>query len=108
MRTNWMVGLMLSAALVATGISTTAAAGRCSISSTAGMSFGRYDPGSRRPLDATASVAIQCSEVSSGDVISIELSRSRSGGFVPRTMVGGRHGEHFEYNLYLDAARTLI
>lgn len=107
--TNWRGALAISALLLAVGLSTTVtAATRCSIVSASGMSFGRYDPGNRRPLDATGAVAVQCSELTSGEMISIELSRSRSGGFAPRTMIGTGTGTRFEYNLFIDAARTLI
>ncbi len=108
-QTNWAGVLGMTAIFVAVGITTTAvAATRCSIVSASGMSFGGYDPGSRRPLDATGAVAVQCNELTSGEVISIELSRSRTGGFSPRTMIGVGTGVRFEYNLYIDAARTLI
>ncbi len=93
----------------AVSLSTTAiATTHCSLVSTTGLSFGHYNPDDRRPLDATAAVAVECSELGSTDVISIELSRSRSGGFAPRAMIGSGSGTRFEYNLYLDAARTLI
>ena len=99
----------MCAIFVAVGVTTTAvAATRCSLVSASGMSFGRYDPGERKPLDATGAVTVQCDELTSGEVISIELSRSRTGGFAPRTMVGVGNGTRFEYNLYIDAARTLI
>ena len=106
---NWRAALAMSSLFVAIGVSTTVtAATRCSIVSVSSMNFGRYDPGNRRPLDSTGTVAVQCTDLTTSDVISIELSRSRVGGFMPRTMIGVGTGVRFEYNLYLDAARTMV
>jgi spore coat protein U-like protein len=109
-RTNWMGALAMGAIFIAVGLTTTAAATatRCALISTSGMSFGRYDPGNRRPLDSTGAVAVQCTDLTASTMISIELSRSRTGSFAPRTMAGIGTNVRVEYNLYLDAARTLI
>ena len=97
-----MVGLVLCALLV--DESAEAASG-CGVLSVTSVSFGDYSPRDHQPLDSTGSIVYQCRTAGGVEMVSIELSRSRAGGF-QRTMTRGGHG--LDYNIYLDAARTTV
>src|SRR5262245_2462510 len=78
----------------------------CAILSGAGLRYGTYDVFSPVPLDSAGALTIRCSSVVDGDLLSIQLSGGESGRFVPRAM---RHNDaRLEYNLFLDAARTVV
>ncbi len=79
-----------------------AAAQTCRNVSTTPVSFGSYNVFSPTPLDAAGSISYQCPAVLS-PVIS--LSTGASGSYNPRQMTGLCA---LQYNLYLDAARTVI
>jgi spore coat protein U-like protein len=79
---------------------------RCVVVSTSSIGFGAYESGDSKPVDSTGSVVFECEEVGSSDMVAIEISRSRAGSFQPRAMTGP--SPSFEYNLYLDAARTVV
>lgn len=83
-----------------------AAVPRCAVVSTVSVGFGAYESGDSKPVDSTGSFAFECDEVGTNDLVAIEISRSRSGSFQPRAMTGP--SPSFEYNLYLDAARTVV
>lgn len=82
------------------------AATRCALDTSSGIAFGVYLANRAAPLDSVGFIAYSCDDVSASDVITIELSRSRGGSFIPRKMTGP--GGAFEYNLYQDAARTVV
>ncbi|MFI5308073.1 MAG: spore coat U domain-containing protein [Polyangiales bacterium] len=82
------------------------AAMSCSIVSTSGVAFGSYDGFSTTPLDSAGSVAFRCTGVGPADMISIQIGRGSSGSFLPRAM--SRHRFRLEYNLFMDAARTIV
>jgi len=73
----------------------------CTISVT-GVSFGSYDVFAAAPLDSTGTVTIECNKM-----LQVILTRGSSSSFTPRTMRSGAL-EILDYNLYLDAARTVI
>ena len=75
----------------------------CSLTSTS-MVFGTYDVLATVPLDTTGSVVYRCSQRDHG--ILITLDKGGASSFVARRMIGG--AEQLFYNLYLDAARTVI
>lgn len=74
----------------------------CSISTTP-VSFGTYDVFSSVPLDSTGSVTFNCTKK---EDIEIELNKGGASTFALRRMLSG--SETLYYNLYLDAARTII
>jgi spore coat protein U-like protein len=82
------------------------AATSCVIETTTGLRFGGYTSTSRLPLDSTAFVTYSCQGVTAADVVVIQLSRSQNGSFMPRALRGTR--DELEYNVYLDAARSLV
>ncbi len=82
---------------------TTSAQAACSLSGAA-IAFGNYDPISLTPLDTAGAVVYRCG--SSDHNITITLSRGGGTSFATRRMVNG--AEQLFYNLYRDAARTVI
>lgn len=78
----------------------------CEILSITSVSFGGYRAGDGRPLDSTGNIVYTCHGVHGNDMLTIEISRSRSGHFEPRAMSG--QGYELEYNVYLNAGRTRI
>ena len=81
----------------------------CSVAAT-GVSFGAYDISLLTPNDATGDVTITCSYVPPGAATTINfqaaLSPGMSGSYTPRQMASGP--ARLNYNLFRDAARTLI
>ena len=75
----------------------------CSLSSVA-IAFGNYDPTSSTALDSAGSVVYRC--VASDHNITITLSRGGGTSYATRRMV--KATEQLFYNLYRDAARTVI
>jgi spore coat protein U-like protein len=76
----------------------------CSLSVTGGVAFGSYNVFSASPLDATTTIAYRCGPQDQN--IAVWLSTGTSGTFAYRTLVSGSNV--LRYNLYLDAACTLI
>ena len=68
------------------------------------MVFGTYDVLVATPLDTTGSVDYRCTQRDHN--IMITLDRGGAASFATRRMVKG--SEQLLYNLYLDAARTVI
>ena len=75
----------------------------CSLSSAA-VVFGSYDPTISAPLDTAGSLVYRCSQRDHN--IMITLSQGGGTSFAGRRMVNG--ADQLFYNLYLDAARTII
>jgi len=75
----------------------------CTISTTA-VAFGAYDVFNSSPVTSTGTVVFRCG--SAVQSISIALSSGQSGSYSPRRLAGG--GETLSYNLYRDAARTVV
>jgi spore coat protein U-like protein len=99
---GWLVALAVSFAVAGSA----AAAPRCSILSSTGMNFGKYRDNAPNALDSTGFIAFRCDEVGPAGVVMIQLSRGAGNSFTPRVMRGP--SARFEYNLYLDAARTVV
>lgn len=90
------VALILSAAA-------TPARAQCSIWSVTDVTFGTYDVFAPAPLDSVGRVIVRCS---TPHWVRIELSRGLAPTFNPRTMGDG--AARLNYNLYLDAARSVV
>jgi len=75
----------------------------CSISSTS-IVFGNYDTASPVPLDSVGNIVYRCGNQDHD--ITISLDRGGAPSFSQRRMLKGT--EPLFYNLYLDAARTII
>lgn len=76
----------------------------CSITAVSNVAFGTYDVFDLTPLTFAGSVTYQCDDVDPADRVVIEI-----GGFdgsSPRSMTGA--SDTLLYQLYLDAARTLV
>jgi spore coat protein U-like protein len=92
-----VAALILSAAV--------ARAQTCSFSAASGVSFGSYDALETSPLDQTGSITFQCTGLGAGTV-TVDLSTGISGTYAAREMRKGT--DSLEYNLYRNAARTLV
>lgn len=82
-----------------------AVAGVCSINAVTGVSFGSYNVFDAAPTFAAGSITYECTSVQPADRIVIELG-GISDASTPRTMSGGTYT--LGYQLYLDAARTIV
>lgn len=78
----------------------------CSFSAVNGVSFGAYSPTAGTPLDGVGSFSYSCIAVLGGGSLTISLSTGGSGTYAPRRMSSGAYT--LNYNLYLDAARTIV
>jgi spore coat protein U-like protein len=79
------------------------AQGACSLTSTS-IAFGNYDIFSPSPLDSLGQIIFRCG--SNDHDVSISLDKGGAPTFNPRSMINGTNT--LNYNLYLDAARTVI
>jgi spore coat protein U-like protein len=79
------------------------AQGACSLTSTS-IAFGSYDIFSSSPLDTLGQIIFRCGN--NDHNVSISLDRGGAATFNPRRMLNGTSS--INYNLYLDAARTII
>jgi spore coat protein U domain-containing protein, fimbrial subunit CupE1/2/3/6 len=75
----------------------------CSLTSTS-IVFGNYDIFSPSPLDTLGQIIFRCGN--NDHNVSISLDRGGEATFNPRRMLNGTSS--INYNLYLDAARTII
>lgn len=69
---------------------------------TGGLEFGVYEPYASAPLTSTGWIEVRCEVVTSYRV----LLSSASGGADDRALLGPR--DRLRYQIYLDAARTMI
>lgn len=69
-----------------------------------GVSFGNYNVFNASSLQSTGSVVVRCGNSISN--VEVTLSRGQSSTFNPRQMTSG--GQSLSYNLYRDAARSVI
>jgi spore coat protein U-like protein len=98
--------LVVPAALALLSASAPSAAMSCSFGTVVGVAFGSYDVFNAVPLDSTGSISYTCTSVLGGDIVVIDLSKGSSPSYFPRTLVQGAFT--LSYNLYLDAARTIV
>ena len=75
----------------------------CGLSGVA-IAFGTYDPTIATPLDTAGSVVYRCSQRDHN--VMITLNKGGGTSFAGRRMVNG--ADQLFYNLYLDAARTIV
>ncbi len=80
-----------------------AAAPTCDFLVATTLAFGRYDPTSSAPLDAATQIQYGCPP---GQAVRISIDAGQSGSFAARELRSG--AEVLRYNLFLDAARTMI
>jgi spore coat protein U-like protein len=81
----------------------------CSFSSTPGMAFGAYDDSSATATNGATSVVARCTRVGGANTASVVLQigpSATSGTIATRQMASGAN--RLSYNLYRDAARTLV
>jgi spore coat protein U-like protein len=98
---RWLlIALLATTAIVSLPFSALAV---CSLSSTS-ISFGNYDVFNTSPLDTNGSIVYRCGNADNN--ISISLNQGGASSFNPRRMLNG--SQALNYNLYLDAARTII
>lgn len=98
---KWLlIALLATAAVASLSFSALAV---CSLSGTS-ISFGNYDVFNTSPLDTNGSIVYRCGNADNN--ISISLDRGGATSFNPRQMRNG--SQALNYNLYLDAARTVI
>lgn len=75
----------------------------CAFGAANAFAFGPYDTFATAPLDGTSTLTYECPP---GQAIRITLDAGSAGTFGSRTMRQG--AEALLYNLYLDAARTVV
>ena len=79
------------------------AQGACSLTSTS-IAFGSYDIFSPSPLDSLGQIIFRCGN--NDHNVSISLDKGGAASFSSRRMLNGSNS--LNYNLYMDAARTVI
>ncbi|MEW6375526.1 MAG: spore coat U domain-containing protein [Thermodesulfobacteriota bacterium] len=79
---------------------------QCTIGTTA-VSFGNYDAFSSIPTDATGTITVNCTRRVVKATLTLGVS-STSGTFNPRRMKWSGGNDLLDYNIYADAARTII
>lgn len=75
----------------------------CTIVNVTPIGFGTYHAGSPFPVDSTGEIDVSCT---GSQLVQISLGPGISGHRMPRQMT--TQGTSLDYNLYLDAARTMI
>lgn len=98
---KWIKGLFVLLAVTGSG---EAWAQQC-IVSTVAVSFGTYDVTAGDPLNAVGSVNVKC-KPDAMTVVKLDPGRHSAGRFNPRTLLAV--GNNLNYNLYTDAACTMI
>jgi len=78
----------------------------CTIDSVSPLSFGSYDVFAAAPDDSTATITYSCTNVGANDSVVLQLSAGNASTFFPRELVSG--SAKLAYNLFLDAARTIV
>jgi spore coat protein U-like protein len=78
----------------------------CTVTTSTSVNFAGYDVFDTTPLDGTGDVTLECTQVGPSDLVSIEIGRGGARSFATRAMQNGTH--RLEYNLYLNAARTIL
>lgn len=75
----------------------------CSFGVAGALSFGVYDPLAATPTDSSSTMSYRCPK---GQPVQISLDAGLAGSFAARALTLGT--ERLLYNLYLDAARTIV
>lgn len=95
-------------ALLALPLPALASCARCTCAASAtGVAFGRYSPLAATNADYTGNIRVSCGGGIGSVAYTIQLSRGVYGsGFRPRRMGSGNN--RLDYNLYTNAARTIV
>ncbi len=75
----------------------------CSFGVAGALSFGVYDPLAAAPTDSSSTMSYRCPK---GQAVQISLDAGLAGSFAARALTLGT--ERLLYNLFLDAARTIV
>ncbi len=75
----------------------------CSFGVAGALAFGVYDPLATAPTDSSSTMSYRCPK---GQLVQISLDAGLAGSFAARALTLGT--ERLLYNLYLDAARTIV
>jgi spore coat protein U-like protein len=70
------------------------------------LRFGAYNVFDVAPVDAVGTVLVQCQGLDSGAQVVIGIGRGSDRGFYRRALRYRRY--HLDYQIYIDAARTLV
>ena len=99
--------VMLTRAAVAVAVlllcATSADAAQCSVSASS-VSFGTYNVFAAVHNDSTGTITLNCN--GGAHAVKVEISSGGASSFALRRMLKGT--EQLRYNLYLDAARTIV
>jgi spore coat protein U-like protein len=95
---------LLLVALAATVCAQARAEAACTVTVGGGVSFGRYDVFSPVATDSAGTILYQCTKKEKN--VRITMTTGTSGTLTKRTLVNGR--EALAYNLFLDAAHTIV
>ncbi len=101
MKRPWRRALLVAALAAVPSLARAAPA--CTFAVGSALAFGPYDPFATTPRDATSTLVYRCPP---GRLVRITLDRGLGGSFAARELRQGV--EVLLYNLYLDAARTVV
>ena len=105
-RIRWRAAVAAASWAAALAVSPAGAA-QCSVQASA-VEFGVYDPFSPAHTDSVGTITVTCGGLAgSGIAYTIRIGTGGSGVYGPRTMRDGVAWQ-LSYNLYTDAARTLV
>lgn len=80
----------------------------CAVDTSGGVNFGQYDVFDFVPTDSESIMTVTC-DLLSPPLISVELGASSvSGSISQRQMQHSSSADRLDYNLFIDAARTLV
>ncbi|KGQ19329.1 putative secreted pili protein [Lysobacter dokdonensis DS-58] len=77
----------------------------CTVNTSSAVSFGNYDPTRVPPTDITGNVQVRC--FIENVTVTVSLAPGGSNNFANRRM-DGSSGDTLNYNLYKDAARSIV
>ena len=104
MSARWIAA---AAALVAAVIQPRlATAGSCTVTTVMPVAFGSYDVFDSAPVVSTGAISFECTDIAPTDSVRIDLDGGSARSFAPRTLRRGAFA--LAYNLYLDAAHSVI
>jgi spore coat protein U-like protein len=102
-RAPWLVAAVVACALVGTARPAEAA---CALRVDAGVAFGAYSIFSPAPVDTAGQFDVRCTGGDQNATLTISLSAGLTGTYAGRRLTNG--AEFLVYNLYRDAARTIV
>jgi spore coat protein U-like protein len=99
-----VLALSLLAGSITVCVPSTSRAATCRVTATA-VRFGNYNPLNVAALNRTGRIIVNCT---GAGTFTAALSTGNSGSYAPRYMLSGATGDQLDYNLYTNAARTII